>query len=105
MWIYILLAHLNNRHVLRSTQISDDIGILVVSVLLYLQQLQGAVVVVIISELDLQLPMQSVSITINVASSNLVHGEVYPIQYYVIKFVSDIISLLFICLHSNVSAT
>ena len=34
--------------------------------------------------------MQSVSITINIASSNLVHGEVYPIQYYVIKFVSDL---------------
>jgi hypothetical protein len=33
--------------------------------------------------------MQSVSITTNVVSSNPVHGEVYSIQYYVIKFVSD----------------
>jgi hypothetical protein len=27
---------------------------------------------------------------INVVSSNPVHGEVYSIQYYVIKFVSDV---------------
>jgi hypothetical protein len=38
--------------------------------------------------LDLQLPMQSVSITTNVLSSNLANGEVYSIQHYVIKFVS-----------------
>jgi hypothetical protein len=36
------------------------------------------------------LPVQSVPITIKVASSNLIHGEVYSIQYYVIKFVSDL---------------
>ena len=37
------------------------------------------------------LPVQSVPITIKVASSNPVHGEVYSIQYYVIKkFVSDL---------------
>ena len=40
--------------------------------------------------LDLQLPMQSVSISTNVARSNLAHGEVYLIQHYVIKFVSDL---------------
>ena len=34
--------------------------------------------------------MQSVPITTNVVSSNLVHGEVYSIQYYLIKFVSDL---------------
>ena len=34
--------------------------------------------------------MQSVSITTNVVSSNLVHGEVYLIQHYVIKFASDL---------------
>jgi len=39
--------------------------------------------------LDLQLPMQSVPITTNVVSSNPAHGEVYSIQHYVIKFVSD----------------
>ena len=39
---------------------------------------------------DLQLPMRSVSITTQVVSSNPVHGEVYLIQLYVIKFVSDL---------------
>ena len=48
----------------------------------------GAVMVVIVWLLDLQLPMQSVSITANVASSNPAHGELYSIQHYVIKFVS-----------------
>ena len=48
------------------------------------------VVIVIAQQLDLQLPMQSVPITIKVVSSNPVHGEVYLIQHYVIKFVSDL---------------
>ena len=34
--------------------------------------------------------MQSVLITIKVVSSNPVHGEVYSIHHYVIKFVSDL---------------
>jgi len=34
--------------------------------------------------------MQSVPITTNVVSSNPAHGEVYSIQHYVIKFVSDL---------------
>ena len=34
--------------------------------------------------------MQSVPITTNVARSNPAHGEVYSIQHYVIKFVSDL---------------
>jgi hypothetical protein len=34
--------------------------------------------------------MQSVLITTKVVSSNLVYGEVYSIQLYVIKFVSDL---------------
>jgi hypothetical protein len=38
---------------------------------------------------DLQLPMQSVPITTKVVSSNPTHGEVYSIQQYVIKFVTD----------------
>ena len=46
--------------------------------------------VVVIWELNLQLPMQSVSITTEVVSSNLVHGEVSLITHYVIKFVSDL---------------
>jgi hypothetical protein len=44
----------------------------------------------IVWQLDLQLPVQSVSITTEVVSSNPVHGEVYSIQHYVIKFVSDL---------------
>ena len=38
--------------------------------------------------LDLQLPVQPVSITTQPVSSNPVNGEVYSIQHYVIKFVS-----------------
>jgi hypothetical protein len=34
--------------------------------------------------------MQSVPITINIVSSNPAHGEVYSIQHYVIKLVSDL---------------
>ena len=34
--------------------------------------------------------MQSAPITTNVVSSNPDHGEVYLIQHYVIKFVSDL---------------
>jgi hypothetical protein len=45
--------------------------------------------VVIIWQLDIQLPMQSMSITTNIVSSNPAHGKVYSIQNYVIKFVSD----------------
>jgi hypothetical protein len=50
----------------------------------------GAVVVVIVCQLDLQQPVQSVLITTNVESSNLARGEVYSIQHYVIMFVSDL---------------
>ena len=39
--------------------------------------------------LDLKLSKQSVPIT-TVVSSNPVHDEVYSIQHYVIKFVSDL---------------
>ena len=46
--------------------------------------------VVIVWYLDLQLPVQSMYITTKVASSNPVHGEVYSIQHYVIKFDSDL---------------
>ena len=34
--------------------------------------------------------MQSVPITTNAVSLNPAHGEVYSIQHYVIKFVSDL---------------
>ena len=46
--------------------------------------------VVIIWWLDLQLHVQSVPITTKVVSSNPVYGDVYSIQHYVIKFVSDL---------------
>ena len=39
---------------------------------------------------DLQLPVQSEPITTKVVSSNSVQCEVYSIQHYVIKFVSDL---------------
>ena len=53
-------------------------------------EIRGTVVVVIVWLLDLQLHMQSVPITTKVLSSNPSHGEVYWIQHYVIKFVSDL---------------
>ena len=37
-----------------------------------------------------QVWLQSVPITTNVVSSNPVYGEVYSMQHYVIKFVSDL---------------
>jgi hypothetical protein len=46
--------------------------------------------VMIVWQLDLQLPMPSVPITTEVVSLNLAHGEVYLIQHYEIKFVSDL---------------
>jgi len=49
----------------------------------------GAVVVVIVLLLDLQLPVQSEPITTKIVISNPVHGDVCSIQHYVIKFVND----------------
>ena len=46
--------------------------------------------VVIIWHLDLQLTMQSVPIFTEVVSSNPAHGEMYLIQHYEIKFISDL---------------
>jgi hypothetical protein len=40
--------------------------------------------------LDLQLSVQSVPITTKVVRLNPINGEVYSIQHYVIKFVSDL---------------
>ena len=45
--------------------------------------------VVIVWYMDLQLPVQTVPITTKIVNSNLFHGEVYSIQHYVIKFVSE----------------
>jgi hypothetical protein len=41
-------------------------------------------------QLDLQLPVQSAPISTKVVSLNPAHGEVYSIQHYVIKFVSNL---------------
>ena len=41
-------------------------------------------------QLDLQLPVQPVPITTKAVSSNPIHGEVYSIQHYVIKFGNDL---------------
>ena len=49
----------------------------------------GDVVVMILWQLNLQLPAQSVLITTNIVRSTPVHGEVYSIQHYVVKFVSN----------------
>jgi hypothetical protein len=46
-------------------------------------------------ELDLQLPVQSVPITTNIVSSSPVHGEVYLMQHYVIKFISYLPQVVF----------
>ena len=46
--------------------------------------------VVIAWLLDFQLPAQSFSKTTNVVSSKPANGELYSIQHYVIKFVSDL---------------
>ena len=53
-----------------------------------------AVVGVVAWWLELILPVQSVYITTNVVSSNPANGEVYSIQHYVIKFVSDLRQLV-----------
>jgi hypothetical protein len=50
----------------------------------------GAVVVVIVWELDLQLPVQSVPISTNFESSNLARCEVYSMQHHVMMLVSDL---------------
>jgi hypothetical protein len=47
-------------------------------------------VVVLVGQLDLQLPVLSVLITTKVTSSYPAHGGLYPIQHYLIKLVSDL---------------
>ena len=57
---------------------------------MYLNYEKGRAAVVIVWKLNLQLPIQSVPIATNVVSSNPAHCEMYLIQHYVIKFVSDL---------------
>ena len=56
--------------------------------LLFIVFVHGGIVVVIAWKLDI--PEQSVHITTNVVSSKTPHCEVYSIQHYVIKFISDL---------------
>ena len=44
----------------------------------------------ILWQLDLQLPMQSSPITTKIVNLKPAHGQVYSIQHYLIKFVSDL---------------
>ena len=50
--------------------------------------------VVIVWQLDLQLPVQPIPITTKVVSSNPSYGEVNSIKHYAIKFVSDLRTVL-----------
>ena len=40
--------------------------------------------------IEIQLPVQSIPVITKVVSTNSAHGEVYSIQHYVIKLVSDL---------------
>ena len=44
----------------------------------------------VVGYMALQLSVQLIHITTEVVSSNIVQGEVYSMQHYVIKFVSDL---------------
>ena len=48
---------------------------------------------VIVWQVNLQLPVQSMPVTTKGESSNPVHGNLYSIQHYVIKYVSDLRSV------------
>ena len=51
---------------------------------------KGVFMMMIVWYSYIQLHIQLVPITTKVVSSNPVHGEVYSIQHYMIKFVSDL---------------
>ena len=72
-------------------------------VILTILSLLTGVVFMIVWLLDV--PVQSVPITANVVSSNPTHGEVYLIQHYVIKFVSDLRQVSGFLLVLKVSST
>jgi hypothetical protein len=81
-----LFGLVNNK--LKHSHLNDGVGLggLWVCSLAF----SGTVVVMIVWWLDKQLPVKSVPITTKAVSSNPVHGEVYLIQHYVIKFVTDL---------------
>ena len=57
----------------------------------FLDNIQGTVEVMIVWQLDLQLPMQSLPITTNIVNSNPDHGKVYSMQ---LEVVSDFLRVL-----------
>ena len=71
---------------------------------IYANQSRGSSYVIVCSW-DLQQPVKSVPITIYVVRSNPAHGEVYSIQHYVIKFVSDLRQVGSFLLSTPVSST
>ena len=50
----------------------------------------STITVVIVWQFDLQLTVQSAPIITKIMSSNPAHGQIYSIQHYVMKFVSDL---------------
>jgi hypothetical protein len=93
----------------RLSTVQSDISCYIVKLVLHKRKptvriILGAVVVAIIWCLDLQLPVQSVSITTKIVSSNPVHGEVYSIPHYGIKFVSDLrqVGCFLLVLHCDI---
>ena len=74
----------------------------------WIQSMHCAVMIMIVwlSDLQLELPVQSVPITTKVVGSNPAHGRVYTIQHYVINFVSDVWQACgFLCPCTLVSST
>ena len=69
--------------------IQTNRGFIYISSIIF-DNVQGAFMVVVVWQLDLQLPVQLVPITINIVNLNPAHGNVYSIQLHVFKFVSDI---------------
>ena len=67
----------------------------------YISSLMYTVVVLIVWYLDLELPVQSVPFTTKVVGLNSVHGEVYLMQQYMIKIVSNLRQMAVFSGHSG----
>ena len=69
-------------------------------------QKKGALIVVSVWYLEIQLPMQSVPITTKFVSSNTASAQVYSIQHYVIKFYIDLRQVGgFLRIHRSIKVT
>jgi hypothetical protein len=84
-----LKQHLNSSSALTRSTVVTAIKFTISDQVRITEKTREAFVFVVVWYLDL-LPVQSVPITTNVVFSNPVHGEVYWIQHYVIKLVSDL---------------